>query len=392
MRRFLSHTRATFIREVGRMIRQPMYSVLMVVLPLVSFAFFAVLLEHGVTRNVPIAVLDQDQTPLSRTVTRMIDDTPTALVSYEIQTMEEGERLMREGKIMAIVLIPPQFEKDILSNRQTHVESYITGTNVTVNGLLSKDLQTAVSTFSAGIQIELFAKMGLTELQAKAQLMPVRFMKHVLFNPYINYGYYLAPSFIPMMLLIFTVMATVFALGTELKHATARDWYDTAGGSIFAALTGKLLPITVVMFLMSQFMFLIIFKVVGAPLNGSYAALQFGSLLFILSYQSISVFVVALVSNLRLALSLSGGYSVLNFTFSGLTFPIMAMSPFMRGVSKLFPFTYYTDLIVDQALRGAPVVYSLHDLGAMALFFTLPLLSLPRLRQIVTEPKFWGRL
>ena len=126
------------------MVRQPMYAVLMVVLPLVSFAFFAVLLEQGVTRHVPIAVLDQDQTPLSRTVTRMIDDTPTALVAYEITTMEEGERLMREGRIMGIVLIPKQFEKSILSNSQTHIESYITGTNVTVNGLLSKDLQTAV--------------------------------------------------------------------------------------------------------------------------------------------------------------------------------------------------------------------------------------------------------
>ncbi len=392
MRRFLKNTRATFIREVGHMVRQPMYAVLMVVLPLVSFAFFAVLLEHGVTRNVPIAVLDQDQTPLSRTVTRMIDDTPTALVSYEITTMEEGERLMREGRIMGIVLIPKQFEKSILSNSQTHIESYITGTNVTVNGLLSKDLQTAVATFSAGIQIQVLTKLGLTELQAKAQLMPVRFMKHVLFNPYVNYGYYLAPSFIPMMLLIFTVMATVFALGTELKHSTARDWYDTAGESIFAALTGKLLPITGVMFLMSQFMFLIIFKVVGAPLNGSYAALLAGSLLFIMSYQSIAVFIVSIVSNMRLALSLGGGYSVLAFTFSGLTFPIMAMTPFMRGVSKLFPFTYYTDLFADQALRGAPVIYSLHDLGAMALFFTLPLLSLPRLRRIATEPKFWGKL
>ena len=176
MRRFLKNTRATFIREVGHMVRQPMYAVLMVVLPLVSFAFFAVLLEHGVTRNVPIAVLDQDQTPLSRTVTRMIDDTPTALVSYEITTMEEGERLMREGRIMGIVLIPKQFEKSILSNSQTHIESYITGTNVTVNGLLSKDLQTAVATFSAGIQIQVLTKLGLTELQAKAQLMPVRFM------------------------------------------------------------------------------------------------------------------------------------------------------------------------------------------------------------------------
>ena len=133
---------------------------------------------------------------------------------------------------MAIVQIPAFFEKNILSNSQTHIETYISGTNITVNGLLSKDIQTAVTTFSGGVQIQLLTKQGLTELQAMAQLMPVRFNKHVLFNPYINYGYYLSPSFMPMMLLIFVVMVTVFTIGTELKHATAREWIDTANGSV----------------------------------------------------------------------------------------------------------------------------------------------------------------
>ena len=82
------------------------------------------------------------------------------------------------------------------------------------------------------------------ERQAMAQLMPVRFDKHVLFNPHINYGYYLSPSFMPMMLMIFVVMVTVFAIGTELKHATAREWLGTGNGSVAAALAGKVLPIT----------------------------------------------------------------------------------------------------------------------------------------------------
>ncbi len=101
---------------------------------------------------------------------------------------------------------------------------------------------------------------------------------------------------------------------------------------------------------------------------------------------------IAVLSNLRLALSLGGGYSVLAFTFSGLTFPIMAMWPAMRGVSRFFPFTYYTDVFVDQALRGAPVRCSLPDMGCMALFIVLPFLCLPRLRRICTDKKFWGRL
>ena len=389
---FLSHTGTVMRREMRRLTHQPMYFVLMIVLPVVSFAFFALLFNKGAIRNIPIAVLDEDHTTLSRKVVQMIDDTPTAMVAYDIQSMDEGERLMREGKVIAIVQVPAFFEKNILSNSQTHLENYVSGTNISVNGLLSKDIQTAVTTFTAGIQLQLLMKQGLTQRQAMAQLMPVRFDRHVLFNPHINYGYYLSPSFMPMMLMIFVVMVTVFSIGTELKHATAREWMAASDGSVWAALLGKLAPITAVMFLISLVMFLINFKIVGTPLNGSFTVILVGTLLFILSYQSISVLIVSLLANLRLSLSIGGGYSVLAFTFSGLTFPIMAMWEPMQWVSKIFPFTFYTDIFVDQMLRGTPWVYSLPDLGYMMLFIVLPLLCLPRLKRVCTEEKFWGRL
>lgn len=392
MPNFFSDTGAVLQRELRRIATQPVYVILMVVLPLVSFVFFAALFEKGIARNIPIAVLDNDHSDLSRKVTTMIGDTPSVMVAYEVQDMAEAERMMREGRIDAVVLIPFDFAKNIMSNRQTTVDAYVTGSNITANGLLSKDIQTAVTTFAAGVQIQLLTKQGLTERQAMAQLMPVRFMKHVLFNPYINYGYYLSPSFMPMMLLIFTIMATIFTVGVELKRSTAGEWFATARGSVMAAVTGKLLPVTTVMMLVAVAMFVILFNIVGVPLNGSMAMLLAGSLLFVLSYQAIGILIVAVLANMRLALSIGGGYSVLAFTFSGLTFPIMAMSPAMQMLSRCFPFTYYTELIVDQALRGAPAIYSATDLCCISLFILLPMLSLPRLRRICTEEKYWGKL
>jgi len=146
------------------------------------------------------------------------------------------------------------------------------------------------------------------------------------------------------------------------------------------------------MFLMSLVMFLIIFKVVGVPLNGSLTVILLSTLLFVMSYQAIAVFIVSLLSNLRLSLSIGGGYSVLAFTFSGLTFPMMAMYPWVQAFSKIFPFTFYTDIFIDQALRGAPVVDSLWDMGYIALFIVLPMLCLPRLRKICSDEKYWGRM
>lgn len=130
---FFSNTLAVLRREIHRVARQPMYWLLTVILPIVAFAFFAVLLYKGVARDIPIAVVDQDNSTLSRKVTQMIDATPTAWVAYGVQGMEEAERLMLQGKVMGIVLIPDFFEKNILNNSQTHLKSYLTGTNITVN-------------------------------------------------------------------------------------------------------------------------------------------------------------------------------------------------------------------------------------------------------------------
>ncbi len=381
----------TLHRELHRIAHERMYRLLLAVLPVVSFSFFALLFGAGVARNIPVAVVDEDQSALSRKVVTMIGETPTALVRYELQSMREAEAMVRRGEITGVVLIPAHFEKNILAMRPTSVESYISGANVTVNGLLSKDIQTAVQTYTAGVQLQVLQKQGLTERQAMAQLMPVRFDRHVLFNPYLNYSYYLSPAFMPMMLMIFVMMATLYAIGSELRNSTAAEWLATAGGSLTRALAGKLLPITVTMAFVGLAMLTIMLKVVGVPLNGSIAIVLVGTVLFIAAYQAIAILIAALLANLRLSLSIGGGYSVLAFTFSGLTFPIMAMWEPMQWVSRLFPFTFYTNLVVDQLLRGAPVHCSLRDLAALALFTVVPMLALPRLKQVCSEERFWGK-
>ena len=392
MLKFLTNTASAIGREVRYMIHHPMAYMLMLILPLFSFALFALLLESGVAHNIPIAVVDEDNSPLSRKVIDMIGQTPTAMVSYQVAEMIEAERLMREGKIMAIVQVPSNFEKNILKNSQANIKSYISGTNITVNGLLSKDIKMAVATFNAGIQIQLLTKKGLTQREAMAQVMPVKFDKHILFNPYVNYSYYLLPSFLPLMLMIFTLLATIYSIGSELRNSTSEEWLKSANGSMVAALLGKLLPIFAVMFTMSLVMLIIIFGAVGVPLNGSLGMLIVSNAIFILSYQSIGVFFIALLSNLRLAISLGGGYAVLAFSFSGLTFPIMAMLKPMKVASHAFPFTYYTDIFVDQGLRGAPMLTSMPYLCYMSLFIILSIISLPRLHKVCTDSKFWGRL
>lgn len=392
MRRFFGGSYAVFVREWGRIRRNGTYFSMLFVLPVVTFLFFALFFEKGVADNLPIAVLDEDRTNLSRTLVSMVDETPSALVAYEIQDMNEGEQLIREGKVYAVLQIPSRFEKTVMGNGQTHVELYNSGTNISANSLLAKDIQTAVTTFSIGIQLQVLQSQGLTAAQAMAQAMPIRFSKHVLFNPYINYGYYVAPCFMAMMLMIFTILSSIYAAGTELKFGTAKEWLDTGRGSIGAALLGKLLPITMVMAIVAVAMFVVIFNIMGAPMNGSAFMLGASTLVFIVSYQCIGIAILTITSNMRLALSFGGGYSVLAFTFSGLTFPTMAMATVLQWFGCLFPFTFYMKSFVDQSLRGAPIGVTMPDIAYMMIFWILPVLLINKLKQECTDSKYWGKL
>lgn len=392
MRNFFGGIYAVFVRELSRIRHSITYVAMLFVLPFIAILFFAVFFEKGVAESLPIAVLDEDNTDLSRRLVHMVNDTPAAKVAYGIQGMTEGITLIREGRVYAVLQIPSRFEKNIMGGGQAHVELYNSGTNISVNSLLAKDVQTAVTTFSVGVQLNLMQSRGLSARQAMAQAQPIRFSKHVLFNPYVNYGYYVAPCFMAMMLMIFTILSTIYATGSELKNSTAGEWYSTGHGSMAAAIIGKMLPITIVMGIVAVAMFVIIFNIMGAPMNGSPWLLGLATAVFIISYQCIGLFVLALTDNMRLALSFGGGYSVLAFTFSGLTFPTMAMAPVLQWFGCLFPFTFYMRVFIDQVLRGAPVGVSVSDVGFMVLFWMLPVLTINLFRRECTDKKYWGKL
>ncbi len=374
------------------MAAQPIYQALVLYLPLLSFLFFVILFRVGIAENIPIVVVDNDRTPLSRKVIAMIDATPAAMVAFETGSSLKAQTLMRSGKASATVVIEDGFQRSILSGDNTRIGNYISGVNISANGQLSKDIGMAVATFSAGIGIEKLTANGIAPERALELIMPIRIEQHSLFNPFTNYGYYLAPSFMAMMLVIFTLCATIFTIGVELKNSTASEWLATANNSPLIAVIGKLAPITLIMTAMAIVMLIIMIEGIGVPMNGSLRMLLIGTILLIVAYESIGVMLIALLSDMRLALSLGGGYGVMAFTFSGLTFPIMAMYPTMQYASRLFPFTYYTQLLTDQSMRGASAADSIPELCYMTLFVLLIPATLPRIGHVCRKSKYWGRL
>lgn len=379
-------------REIARIKHNKTYITSMFILPIVSICFFAAFFSKGAIDNLPVALVNEDNTPLSRTVADMIEGTPAVEFAYTVSDMTEAENLLLSGKVYAIVQIPKNFEKDILGFNQANIQLYNSGINVSTNGLIAKDVQTAVTMFSVGVQLNVLQSKGLAADQAMAMANPIAFSRHIISNPYLNYGYYLAPCFISMMIMVFTVLLTIFSIGSELKMGTAKEWLETAGNSISVAIFAKTSMIANWMMLVSVFAYSIVFVIMKAPMEGSLLFFIISIVVYIMAYQAVAIFIITLTGSLRMALSLGGGYSVLAFTFSGLTFPVMAMHPAMQVFSKFFPFTYFMEIYVDQAMRGAPVAVSMTPFALMLLFTVLLLFSIRKLKRACNDPKYWGKL
>ncbi|MGL4806319.1 MAG: ABC transporter permease, partial [Bacteroidales bacterium] len=203
MNNFYRSFKSALNREWKRFSQFPILITLSLILPLISFLLFVLIFQTGVPRDLPVAVYNQDNSDLSRKLVRMIDATPSVKITQDISDPLEGERLIREGKIDAFIILPKGMEKSIYKNDPVAVSAFISGTNISKNGLIDKDIRTTVMTFSSGIQIQLLMKAGLSEKEAYVQMMPVTFEKHVLFNPFTNYSFYLLPAFLPMMMVVF---------------------------------------------------------------------------------------------------------------------------------------------------------------------------------------------
>ena len=391
-REFWSGVAAATRREIGRVAANGEYRAVMLWLPLGVILFFAIFFSQEVVGALPVAVVDGDKSSLSRKVVAMLMATPQISLVEEVADMESARQRVLQGKVVGAVEIPKGFACNILSGESADVVFYDSGANISTNALSAKGVHTAVTSFGVGVALQRAEMAGAMPDEAMAQIMPIGFSTYGLFNPWLNYAYYVAPCFLAMLLIIAAMLSAIYAVGTELRYGTSVEWLRTANGSLIGAVVGKLVPITLAMWLLVLGAGTLIFGVWGAPMRGSWVVLIVGVVTLIMAYQAVALFIVALTASFRLSLSLGGGYSVLAFTFSGVTFPTIAMLSAVQPFTMLFPYTYFMRLYIDQAVRGSAWWLSMPDIAAMLLFCLLPLLVLGRLRRVTVTRKFWGRL
>ena len=357
----------------------------MVILPLFTAWFFTDIMKNGLPTDMPIGVVDLDNSATSRKIIRNLDAYQLSHVVAHYPNISVARKDIQLGKIYGFLYIPRHMEENLISQRQPTVSYYYNTSVILAGSLLYKEMRQITTLASAAVGSAKMQAMGLTPSQIKAMLQPIATGVHPLDNPWLNYNYYLSSIIIPTCIMVFVFIMTAFSLGVELKYNTAKQWMLRANNNIFIAYTGKMLPQTLVYSIIMWAWQYYLFIYLGFPHNCSFGFIMLMGTLLVMAGQGFATLIFGLLPTLRMSMSISALFAVLSFSITGFSFPIDAMDKPLQILSWMFPMRSYYMIYQMNILHGFPVHYSWSYFIAITVFITLPCLVLYKIKKVYNE-------
>lgn len=388
------------LRREWRLLRGRAWDLAMITwVPALALMLLIWIFSAGLPQRLPIAVWDQDQSGLSRQLTRMLEATPGLAVQSQVLNASEAQWALQSLSAFAVVQIPPDFSRDIKQGHSSNVALLHNAQLVTHSSLIQRDLRQVVGTLSAGIEMQSLAKRGTPHQVLEVRMEPVRTNLVSLFNISNNYEQFLAAALIPALLHVLAMTAGAWSVGRELRDRTLGMWAQEVSGGRRAgwitmanALAGKLLLPWVSLTLCGLAALLWITAGRGWAVPGHLYWVALGLSALVGLSLALGASLAALTLSLRMALSGAALLSAPAFAFSGVGFPLLAMPDSARSWALSMPFTHYARLQMEQLQMGAPVTQSLPTVGGLVLaMFILVILAAAGLWRSLKRPDQWGK-
>ncbi len=361
------------LRELNIIVRKNrIYGFCMVVFPVLPVVFFTTMLDDGLPQDLPIGVVDQDNSATSRGLIRNLDAMQNSRVMYHFASVTEARNAMQEGKVFAYLYIPEGTAAKLISGRQPNISYYYTMTCMTAGSMASKDLKTISMLGSAALGQATLSAKGATKEQIRAALQAVTIDAHMIANPQSSYNYSLTTVFVPGILMLFMALLSAYALGMEMKFDTGKEWLARADGNILVAILGKYIVHALVFLLVIFAYQYYIFNVLHFPRLGGVWSIVRLTLLQVAASIGFGIFAFGLMPSLRMSMSISSLWMVLGISMCGSAFPVAGMDPPLQAMSWLFPMRHYWMLYQATVLNGFPVINVWFHLVALVAFTLLP--------------------
>lgn len=367
-------------RELRVWRNRPIYLLGSVVTIALCAIFYLTFLRAGVPSDVPIGIVDNDNSTLSRNFIQQLDATQLGK-TIEYASFAEAREDMQKGRITSVCVLPEGMYADVQAQRQPEFTFYVNTLYFLGGSLAYKDILQMINLTSGAVQRSVLRMKGVNEHAIAGRLRPVDLDIHMIGNPTMNYGSYLANMMLPGVLEMIIIIIIIYSFGTELKYGTSRHLLRTAGDSMADAMGGKLALYTLLFLGIGYSLVFLLYRQMGFRFEGVVARMLTDMTLLVISSECVGVFIIGCIPVLRFALSIGALLSVMAFSLTGFTLPVEAMPPYIQGIAEIFPLRHYYQFYVQEGIFGAGFAGWYKEVIHMLIYLFLPLLVMRRLEK-----------
>ncbi len=332
-------------KEFVQIFRDPRTLALIIVMPIIQLFLLGYAATTDV-RNIPVAILDQNQTPQSRELLDAFRAADYFRIDYYVNSPDEYQKLIESGKIRAALVIPPDYDSQLLDGKAQAL-FVLDGSDGSVGATALSTARQIGQSYATKVLEQQMTLRSSSALPAP----PLEVRTQVWYNPDFRSAYFMIPGVIGMILSFITTILTATTIVRERERGTIEQLIVTPIRS-WELIVGKLLPYVILAFIETFEILIIGHLAFAVPVRGSLLLITLASGLFLMSSLGIGLFASTVANTQQEAMLTVMMFNLPMIFLSGFFFPIQAMPKFLQLVSYAIPLRYYLVVIRALMIKG----------------------------------------
>lgn len=340
--------------------------------PILYALLIGLVYKDAVVKDLPIIVVDLDNSPLSNRVIDALDDNQYIKVADVRNAATNLKNEMVRNNYTAVVTIPYRFEADIQQKRFTEIDADINGANMLTGNYAATGIQTVLSTLNAGLEIETLKKKGIPTAIASEQFETFRINLTRFFNPSSNYLLFLWPGVLGTILQQVFLLVLALAFSREYEHGTfprLLKYSKSASLILFA----KSIPYFIIGFALWVPLIWGYFHLFHVEIVENIGLFIFVSIIFVISVIGMGFLASVIFKTQLKTTEVLMVIATPSFIISGQTWPLSQMPAIVKAIADIIPLTHFLEAFRRLMLYNASfsdIKYQVYALIILAIVFT----------------------
>ena len=313
---------------------------------LIYTTIYSLAYGNEVVRNVAIAVVDDDNSPTSRTLVNGLRSGPNTEVRYEVSTLAEAKSLFYSRDVFGVVVIPDGFERDVFAGKVANIATILDGSHLLLYRQVLEQATKDALTNGATIEVMRLVSKGANDIEAMEIAQPVAYDGHILHNPSMGYGSFVMPS------IVVVIIQQTLLIGLAMLGVRRRERPMIQLNPIMSVLA-KILVYMIIYGINLTIILGIVWSVFGFPYEGKTSDVIVVFALYIIVSSALGLSLSHLFAKRETPLMLLLWSSVPILLLAGVSYPKEAFPGWLYILGKIFPSSSAVNAYVNIGTVGA---------------------------------------